>query len=66
MNWIKNNLGWVALLIWMLGTIIEIVAEYFFDKDLEPLIFVTFFIFATLQFVHELINKKPKIKICEK
>jgi len=61
-NWIKNNLGWVALLIWMLGTIIEIVAEYFFDKDLEPLLFVSFFIFATLQLVHELINKKTKNK----
>ena len=62
MNWIKNNLGWVALLIWMLDTKIEIVAEYFFDKDLEPLLFVSFFIFATLQLVHELINKKTKNK----
>jgi len=60
MNWIKKNLGWVAFLIWVSGTIIEVVAKYFFDKDLEPLLFTSFMIFATLQFVHELLNKEPK------
>ena len=60
MNWIKKNLGWVALLIWVSGTIIEVVAKYYFDKDLEPLLFTSFMIFATLQFVHELLNKEPK------
>ena len=62
MNWIKKNLGWVAFLIWMLGTVTEIAAKYFFDKDLEPLLFTSFMIFATLQFVHELINKEPKVQ----
>ena len=60
MNWIKKNLGWVAFLIWMLGTIIEVVAKYFFDKNLEPLLITSFMVFATLQFVHELLNKEPK------
>tara|TARA_B100000886_G_C20366904_1_gene467755 strand:- start:527 stop:712 length:186 start_codon:yes stop_codon:yes gene_type:complete len=60
MNWIKKNLGWIALLIWVSGTIIEVVAKYYFDKDLEPLLFTSFMIFATLQFVHELLNKEPK------
>ena len=35
MNWIKKNLGWVAFFIWVSGTIIEVVANYFFDKDLD-------------------------------
>tara|TARA_A100001015_G_scaffold216787_1_gene243491 strand:- start:3483 stop:3731 length:249 start_codon:yes stop_codon:yes gene_type:complete len=60
MNWIKKNLGWVAFLIWISGTIIEVVAKYFFDKDLKPLLFTSFMIFVTLQFVHDLLNKKPK------
>jgi len=60
MNWIKKNLGWVAFLIWISGTIIEVVAKYFFGKDLKPLLFTSFMIFATLQFVHDLLNKKPK------
>ena len=59
-NWIKKNLGWVAFIIWMSGTIIEVVAKYFFDKDLEPLLITSFMVFATLQFVHELLNKEPK------
>ena len=62
MSWIKNNLGWVAFLIWVLGTTIEVGAKYFFDKDLEPLAFVSFFIFGTLQFIHELLNEKSKPK----
>ena len=60
MNWIKKNLGWVAFIIWMSGTIIEVVAKYFFDKDLEPLLITSFMVFGTLQFVHELLNKDPK------
>ena len=44
----------------MSGTIIEVVAKYFFDKDLEPLLITSFMVFATLQFVHELLNKEPK------
>tara|TARA_Y100001934_G_scaffold231594_1_gene279823 strand:+ start:34 stop:282 length:249 start_codon:yes stop_codon:yes gene_type:complete len=60
MNWIKKNLGWVAFFIWVSGTIIEVVAKYFFDKDLEPLGFTSLMIFATLLFVHELLNKEPK------
>ena len=62
MNWIKKNLSWVAFLIWMSGTIVEVVAKYFFDKDLEPLLLTSFMIFGTLQFVHELLNKEPKTK----
>ena len=60
MDWIKKNLGWVAFLIWMFGTIIEVVAKYFFDKDLDPLLISSFMLFLTLQFVHELLNKEPK------
>ena len=60
MDWIKKNLGWVAFLIWMSGTIIEVVAKYFFDKNLEPLLISSFMVFLTLQFVHELLNKEPK------
>ena len=60
MHWIKKNLGWVAFLIWVSGTVIEVLAKYFFNKDLEPLLFTSFIIFATLQFVHELLNKEPK------
>lgn len=63
MGWIKKNLGWVAFLIWMSGTIIEVVAKYFFDKDLEPLLLTSFIIFCTLQFVHELLNKEPKTNL---
>ena len=61
MNWIKRNLGWVAFIIWMLGTITDVIARYFYDKDLDPLLFTSFMVFATLQFVHELLNKEPKI-----
>ena len=60
MDWIKKNLGWVAFIIWMSGTIIEVVAKYFFDKNLEPLLISSFMVFLTLQFVHELLNKEPK------
>ena len=60
MNWINKKLGWVAFFIWMFGTIIEAAAKYFFDKDLEPLGFTSLMIFATLLFVHELLNKEPK------
>ena len=44
----------------MSGTIIEVVAKYFFDKDLEPLLITSFMVFGSLQFVHELLNKEPK------
>ena len=60
MNWIKRNLGWVAFIIWMLGTITYVIARYFYDKDLDPLLFTSFMVFATLQFVHELLKKEPK------
>ena len=60
MDWIKKNLGWVAFLIWISGTIIEVVAKYFFDKDLDPLLISSFMVFLTLQYVHELLNKEPK------
>ena len=60
MNWIKKNLGWVAFFIWVAGTIIEVVAKYFFDKDLEPLGLTSLVIFGTLQFANELLNKEPK------
>ena len=60
MNWIKKNLGWVAFFIWVSGTLIEVVAIYFFDKDLEPLGLTSLVIFGTLQFVNELLNKEPK------
>ena len=60
MNWIKKNLGWVAFFIWVSGTIIEVIAKYFFDKDLEPLGLTSLLIFATLQFVNELLKKEPK------
>ena len=60
MNWIKRNLGWVAFIIWMLGTITDVIARYFYDKDLDPLLFKSFMVFATLQFVHDLLNKEPK------
>ena len=60
MDWIKKNLGWVAFIIWMSGTIIEVVAKYFLDKDLDPLLISSFMVFLTLQFVHELLNKEPK------
>ena len=60
MNWIKKNLGWVAFFIWGSGTIIEVIAKYFFDKDLEPLGLTSLVIFGTLQFVIELLNKEPK------
>jgi len=59
-NWIKRNLGWVAFIIWMLGTITDVIARYFYDKDLDPLLFTSFMVFATLQFVHELLKKEPK------
>ena len=62
MDWIKKNLGWIAFIIWMVGTIIEVIARYFYDKDLDPLLFSSFMVFATLQFVHELLNKTPKTK----
>ena len=62
MNWIKKNLGWVAFFIWVSGTIIEVVAKYFFDKDLEPLGLTSLVIFGTLQFANELLNKEPKIQ----
>ena len=60
MNWIKKNLGGVAFFIWVSGTLIEVVANYFFDKDLEPLGLTSLVIFGTLQFVNELLNKEPK------
>ena len=60
MKWIKKNLGWVAFFIWVSGTIIEVVAKYFFDTDLEPLGFTSLMIFATLQFLNDLLNKEPK------
>ena len=60
MNWIKRNLGWVAFIIWMLGTITDVIARYYYDKDLDPLLFTSFMVFGTLQFVHELLNKEPK------
>ena len=60
MNWIKKNLGWVAFLIWMLGTITDVIARYYYDKDLDPLLITSFMVFGTLQFVHELLNKEPK------
>ena len=60
MNWIKRNLGWVAFIIWVLGTITDVIARYFYDKDLDPLLFTSFMVFATLQLVHELLNKEPK------
>ena len=60
MKWIKKNLGWVAFFIWVSGTIIEFVAKYFFDKDLEPLGLTSLMIFATLQFLNDLLNKEPK------
>ena len=60
MNWIKKNLGWIAFIILMSGTIIEVVAKYFFDKDLEPLLITSLMVFGTLQFVNELLNKEPK------
>ena len=63
MNWIKKNLGWVAFLIWVSGTIIEVVAKYLFDKDLEPLGLTSLVIFATLQFVDELLNKEPTTQL---
>jgi len=44
----------------MLGTITDVIARYFYDKDLDPLLFTSFMVFATLQFVHELLNKEPK------
>ena len=60
MNWIKRNLGWVAFIIWMLGTITDVIARYYYDKDLDPLLITSFMVFGTLQFVHELLNKEPK------
>ena len=60
MNWIKKNLGWVAFIIWMLGTITDVIARYYYDKDLDPLLITSFMVFGTLQFVHELLNKEPK------
>ena len=60
MDWTKKNLGCIAFLIWMSGTIIEVVAKYFFDKNLEPLLISSFMVFLTLQFVNELLNKEPK------
>ena len=60
MNWINKNLGWVAFFIWMSGTIIEVAAKYFFNKDLELLGLTSLMIFGTLQFVNELLNKEPK------
>ena len=60
MNWIKKNLGWVAFFICVSGSIIEVVAEYFFDKDLEQLGLTSLVIFGTLQFANELLNKEPK------
>ena len=60
MNWIKRNLGWVAFIIWMLGTITYVIARYYYDKDLDPLLITSFMVFGTLQFVHELLNKEPK------
>ena len=62
MDWIKKNLGWIAFIIWMVGTIIDVIARYFYDKDLDPLLISSFMVFATLQFVHELLNKTPKTK----
>ena len=59
-NWIKRNLGWIAFIIWMIGTITDVMARYFYDKDLDPLLFTSFMVFATLQFVDELLNKEPK------
>ena len=44
----------------MSGTVIEFVAKYFFDKDLEPLGLTSLMIFATLQFLNDLLNKEPK------
>jgi len=44
----------------MLGTITDVIARYFYDKDLDPLLFTSFMVFATLQFVHQLLNKEPK------
>ena len=63
MKWIKKNLGWVAFFIWVSDTIIEVVAKYLFDKDLEPLGLTSLVIFATLQFVNELLNKEPKVQL---
>ena len=63
MKWIKKNLGWVAFFIWVSGTIIEVVVKYLFDKDLEPLGLTSLVIFATLQFVNELLNKEPKTQL---
>ena len=63
MKWIKKNLGWVAFFIWVSGTIIEVLAKYLFDKDLEPLGLTSLVIFATLQFVNELLNKEPKTQL---
>ena len=60
MNWIKRNLGWVAFIIWMLGTITDVIARYYYDKDLDPLLITSFMVFGTLQFIHELLNKEPK------
>ena len=62
MDWIKKNLGWIAFIIWIVGTATDAIAKFFYDKDLSPLAITSFMIFATLQFVHELLNKTPKTK----
>jgi len=58
----KKNLGWVAFLIWMTGTIIVLVGHFRFGKDYSLIGIISFIVFGALAFVHELLNKTPPVR----
>ena len=60
MDWIKKNLGWVAFFILLIGAIISATGKFFYDKDYSSLAIISFFVFGTLEWIHQLLNKTPK------
>ena len=62
MDWIKKNLGLVAFFILLIGAIISATGKFFYDKDYSSLAIISFLVFGTLEFIHQLLNKTPKTK----
>ena len=66
-EWFKKYLGWLGFGVWMIGTLIFIVAEFILNIAYNSsIVMIGFFIMGAADFIKDILNDKYFTKYSEK
>ena len=66
-EWFKKYLGWLGFGVWMIGTLIFIVAEFILNISYNSsIVMIGFFIMGAADFIKDILNDKYFTKYSEK